>query len=142
MDVILPSGSSAPIRTTLRYILQLVPLTVSNACQFFVKHFPPSYSYTCCPLDPRIALSTSREAATPEASSILSSLPLARQLSAAHHPVLSLQNPPYSYAPTYVLVFLVGSLPVAFPPMNYTRFPPLSFVLDAPPISSFLTSSF
>jgi hypothetical protein len=37
-----------------------------------------------------------------------------------HHPILLIQDPSSYYPPTYVLVFLVVSFPLAFPP-TYTR---------------------
>jgi hypothetical protein len=37
-----------------------------------------------------------------------------------HHPILSLQGPSEYYPPTFVLVFLVVSFPLAFIPTTYT----------------------
>jgi hypothetical protein len=41
--------------------------------------------------------------------------------SSPYHPIPPLQVPFYYYPPTYVLVFLVVSFPLAFPPIIYTR---------------------
>jgi hypothetical protein len=38
-----------------------------------------------------------------------------------HHPIPPLQDASYYYLPTYVLVFLVVSFPLAFPQLTYTR---------------------
>jgi hypothetical protein len=56
--------------------------------------------------------------------------------SSAHHPIPPLQDPSEYYSITYVLVFLVASFPLAFPPTTYTRSSSPPFVLHAPPISS------
>jgi hypothetical protein len=41
--------------------------------------------------------------------------------SSPYHPIPPLQDPSQYYPPTYVLVFLVVSFPLAFPPIIYTR---------------------
>jgi hypothetical protein len=41
--------------------------------------------------------------------------------SSPHHPIPPLQDPSWYYPPAYVLVILVVSFPLAFPPIIYTR---------------------
>jgi hypothetical protein len=57
-------------------------------------------------------------------------------LSSLHHRILSLQDSSKCCPPTYVLVFLVGSYPLAILPLTYTRSSSPPFVLHAPPTSS------
>jgi hypothetical protein len=59
-----------------------------------------------------------------------------------HHPIPPLQDPSSYYPITYVLVFLVASFPLPFPPITYSRSSSPPFLLHAPPISSSSTSSF
>jgi hypothetical protein len=51
--------------------------------------------------------------------------------SSPHHPIPPLQDPP-----TYVLVFVVVSFPLNFPPVTYTRSSSPPFMLHNPPILS------
>jgi hypothetical protein len=57
-----------------------------------------------------------------------------------HHPILTQQDSNWCYAPTYVLVFLAVSFPLAFLPITYTRSASPPFMLHAPPTSSSSTS--
>jgi hypothetical protein len=54
--------------------------------------------------------------------------------SSPHHPIPPLKDPSKYYPPIYVLVFLVVSFPLAFPPITYTRSSSPLFVLHDPPI--------
>jgi hypothetical protein len=53
--------------------------------------------------------------------------------SSPHYPIPPLQDPASSYPPATVLVYLVGSLARAFPPITQTRSSSPPFVLHDPP---------
>jgi hypothetical protein len=61
--------------------------------------------------------------------------------SSPHHPILSLQDPSYYYPPTYALVFVVVSFPLAFPPITYTSCSSSPSTLHAPSNCSMITST-
>jgi hypothetical protein len=71
------------------------------------------------------------EASIPNSQELTCPYPDSDQSS--HHPIPPLQDPSKYYPPTYVLVFIVASFPLAFPPTTYTHFSSPPFVLHAPP---------
>jgi hypothetical protein len=52
--------------------------------------------------------------------------------SSPHHLILSIQDPSQDYPPTYVLVFLVVSFPLAFLPITYMHSSYPLFILHPP----------
>jgi hypothetical protein len=77
-------------------------------------------------MEPQGSLQNSQELSTQSC--------LEPDISSSYHLILSLQDSPYYYSHTYVLVFLTVSFPMGFTKIIYTRSSSPPFQLHAPPI--------